>query len=63
VLEGTPVPVRVRRPELPAGLAAAVDRATAREPGDRFPSAEAFREALLPFAREGPADAPTTPGT
>jgi eukaryotic-like serine/threonine-protein kinase len=56
VLEGTPVPIRERRPELPAGLAAAIDRATAREPGDRFPSATAFREALLPFAREGFAD-------
>ena len=58
VLEGTPVPVLVRRPDLPEGLAAAIDRATAREPGDRFPTAAAFREALLPYARETPADAP-----
>ena len=58
VLEGTPVPILVRRPDLPEELAAAIDRATARDPRDRFPTAAAFREALLPFARESPADAP-----
>ncbi len=53
VLEGKPVPMLKRRPDLPKALAAAVERATAREPEKRFASVAAFREALLPFAREG----------
>lgn len=45
-----PVPIRSRRPDLPEGLATAIHRALAREPGARFPDAKAFRSALLPFA-------------
>jgi serine/threonine-protein kinase len=41
----------VRDPETPSELAALVRRATAADPGDRPPSAAAFREALGEFAR------------
>jgi serine/threonine protein kinase len=51
VLTGYPIPVRSRRPDLPEGLAQIIDRSLAKEPKDRFPSAEAMRRALLPFAR------------
>jgi serine/threonine-protein kinase len=51
ILQDDPVPVRDRRPDLPAGLAEAVDRALSREPADRFPDVKALRQALLPFAR------------
>ncbi|MFK7999712.1 MAG: serine/threonine-protein kinase [Polyangiales bacterium] len=37
-------------PGAPAALAAAIDRGLASRPADRWPSAAAFREALLPFA-------------
>lgn len=45
------VPVRTRRAELPAELAAVLHRALAREPGARFPDVTAFRTALLPFTK------------
>jgi serine/threonine-protein kinase len=51
ILQDDPVPVRKRRPDLPAGLAEAVDRGLAREPGDRFPDVKALRQALLPFRK------------
>jgi eukaryotic-like serine/threonine-protein kinase len=38
------------RSNLPAGLAAVVHRAMARDPGDRYPSVMALAEALTPFA-------------
>jgi serine/threonine-protein kinase len=50
IVNGTPVPIRRRRPDLPPGLAAVVHRALEREPADRFPDVTAFRTALLPFA-------------
>jgi serine/threonine-protein kinase len=50
VLTSDPVPLRQRRPDLPEGLAAAVQRALARKPEDRFPDAEALRRELLPLA-------------
>jgi serine/threonine-protein kinase len=50
VLQDDPVPIRDRRADLPAGLAAAIHRALAREPAERFPDVAAFREALRPFA-------------
>jgi hypothetical protein len=49
VLTSDPVPLQQRRPESPEGLAA-VQRALARRPEDRFPDVERLREALLPFA-------------
>ena len=50
VLLETPVPLRSRRPDLPEGLAAAVHRALAHRPEDRFPDVAAFAQALRPFA-------------
>ncbi|MBW8771308.1 MAG: serine/threonine protein kinase [Gemmatimonadetes bacterium] len=39
-------PVASARPDVPSALAAAIDRCLAREPSDRFQSAEALAEAL-----------------
>jgi serine/threonine-protein kinase len=50
ILEQPPVPIRERRPDVPAPLAAAVHRALAKEPGRRFADVLAFRTALMPFA-------------
>ena len=38
------------RPDLPDGLQDIIDRATSRDPGDRFPSVRAMGKALLAFA-------------
>jgi serine/threonine-protein kinase len=51
ILEEEPIPVEGHRPSVPAGLAAVVRRAMAKAPPDRYPSADALREALAPFAR------------
>jgi serine/threonine-protein kinase len=51
ILEEEPIPVRERRPEVPEELAAAIHRALAKQPEDRYPDVEALRQALLPFAR------------
>jgi serine/threonine-protein kinase len=46
----TPAPsISASRPDLPPELAHVVERALAREPGDRWPSAAALRDALAPF--------------
>ena len=50
ILLENPVPLRARRPELPAGLDAVVHRALARLPADRYADAGAFARALQPFA-------------
>ena len=50
ILLENPVPLRSRRPELPAGLEAVVHRALARLPADRYADAGAFARALQPFA-------------
>jgi serine/threonine-protein kinase len=50
ILQTDPDPIAAHRPDLPAGLAAAVHRALAREPADRFPDCRAFAAALRPFA-------------
>jgi serine/threonine-protein kinase len=47
ILQGTPVPIQSRRPEVPPGLAAVIHRALAREPGERFADVGAMRQALL----------------
>jgi serine/threonine-protein kinase len=49
ILEENPVPIRARRADLPAPLADIIDRCLAREPEDRFPDAQSFRDALIPF--------------
>jgi serine/threonine protein kinase len=65
VLEAEIVPLTTRCPGLPEGLVAAIHRALARNPNDRFASAGALRDALLPYAQGSttpvlcPASAPT----
>jgi serine/threonine-protein kinase len=51
LLTESPVPLRDRRPDVPAGLAAAVHKAMAREPADRYPDLSAFRAALVGYGR------------
>jgi serine/threonine-protein kinase len=53
LIEKPIVPLRKRCPTIPAGLAAVVERALAREPKKRFASAADMRRHLLPFARRG----------
>jgi protein kinase-like protein len=45
-LSEAPRPVRDRRPDVPEALGTAIDRALAKKPEDRWPSAGAFRDAL-----------------
>jgi serine/threonine-protein kinase len=47
ILDKDPVPIRSRRPDLPAELAAVIHRALAREPAARFPDVGTLRRALL----------------
>jgi len=49
IVQEDPVPLQVRRADLPAELCAAVQRGLAREPGQRYSDVCAFRAALLPF--------------
>jgi serine/threonine-protein kinase len=51
IIEDEPVPLRSRRADIPDGLAAAVHRALAKRPAERYPDAAAFRAALAPFGR------------
>jgi serine/threonine-protein kinase len=51
ILQEDPVPLRTRRPDLPAELAAVVHRGLARDPAGRYPDAKAMRQALLPFCQ------------
>jgi serine/threonine-protein kinase len=57
VLEVPPVPIRSRCPTVPRELAAVVEQALARDPGQRFATAEAMRQALMPWT-SAPADRP-----
>jgi serine/threonine-protein kinase len=45
-----PKPVREARPDVPAHIAAAIDRALSKKPEDRWPTAGAFRDALTQTA-------------
>lgn len=47
ILEEPIVPVRTRRPLIPAGVAEVIEIAMRKAPGDRFASATAMRNALL----------------
>ncbi|MDR3635798.1 MAG: serine/threonine-protein kinase [Isosphaeraceae bacterium] len=49
LLEEPPVPVQNRRADVPAGLAAVLQKCLARDPKDRYPTAAAMRQALRPF--------------
>jgi serine/threonine-protein kinase len=50
VLTQEPAPLDSIRPELPAGLSAVVQKAMAREAGDRYASAADLTTALIPYA-------------
>ena len=50
ILGRDPVPLRDRRPEVPEVLAAMVHAGLAKDPAHRPPSAEAYADALRPFA-------------
>jgi pSer/pThr/pTyr-binding forkhead associated (FHA) protein len=52
ILHEEPVPIRERRPDLPAELAEVIHRALAKEPDERFAGVKALRQALRPFARD-----------
>jgi len=59
-LSEIPRPMRELRPDVPPALAAAIDRALAKKPEERWPSAGAFRDALnhaavAPIAESPPA--------
>ena len=47
IFEKPIIPVLQRQPNLPRALAAAIERALAKDAAQRWPSAEAFRQALL----------------
>lgn len=49
ILEDDPVPIQVRRDDIPAGLAAIIEQSLARQPTSRFQNARAMFEALAPF--------------
>ena len=50
VLTQEPAPLDSMRPDLPPGVSAIVQKAMAREPGDRYASVAEFMEALIPFS-------------
>jgi serine/threonine-protein kinase len=50
ILQSDPVQLHTRRADVPPGLAAAVHRALSRQPEGRFPDANSFRLALLPYS-------------
>ncbi|MBI5517899.1 MAG: protein kinase [Deltaproteobacteria bacterium] len=50
IREGAVTPLRTHRPDLPEEVLAAIRRAMALAPADRFPSVGALAAALLPFA-------------
>lgn len=50
VLTGTPTPIRLLRADVPDALAAALERAYARDREQRYPNVAAFAAALAPFA-------------
>lgn len=49
ILDQQPVPIRERRAEVPEGLAVAIHRALAHDPGARFPDVREFYTALKPY--------------
>jgi eukaryotic-like serine/threonine-protein kinase len=57
----TPSPLRLLRAAVPAELEAAVARALAREPADRFPSTDEFAQALAQLLPAAPVTEPSFP--
>ncbi len=57
-----PIPVRELRPEVPFSLSAALSRALAKAPADRFATALEFAEALTPAAPAATPLQPRLPG-
>jgi hypothetical protein len=49
LLEEPPVPISRRRPDVPPALGAVLEKGLARQPSDRYPTADALRRALRPF--------------
>ena len=56
-LSERPRPMRELRPEMPAELAMTIERSLAKRPGDRWPDAESFRDAVSGAVRAVPAPA------
>ncbi len=50
ILTGTPTPIRIARPDVPEGLAAALEKAYARDRANRYQSIAEFVVALAPYA-------------
>jgi hypothetical protein len=50
ILTGTPTPIRTARPDVPEGLAVALEKAYARDRGHRYQSIAEFVVALAPYA-------------
>jgi serine/threonine-protein kinase len=48
-LTAPPPPITTERPDVPVGLEHVIDRALARDPAERWPSALAFRDAIRQF--------------
>lgn len=51
ILEDPPIPLRKVRPEVPAGLAEIIERSLAKDPAERFASAEEMYNALFPYTQ------------
>jgi hypothetical protein len=49
LLEESPVPIGLRRADVPPALAAVLQKCLARDPADRYPNATEMRAALRPF--------------
>ena len=49
ILLEPPIPIRVRRPDVPEALAAIIHRALAKEPGERFKDVREMRQMLAAF--------------
>lgn len=52
IKQGDRAPLKERRADVPAAIAAVIDRGFAPDPGDRFPNAGAFAKALAPLYDE-----------
>jgi serine/threonine-protein kinase len=49
LLEEAPIPIRVRRPDVPKALDAVIQKCLARDPKERYPDATSMRRALKAF--------------